>query len=301
MINNSSIQGLIRNKISKSSALDCYAGIVGEWVSKGARSPALWNSAFNTHEINAQMFPLEVEPANLVKLLEHLEIDKSFIGGAIAAPYKEKVYEWLGCDNILIKSRSIGAINCLFRNSNGFLNGVNTDGEASIRAFKDTFPDSKLKKILILGCGGVGKAVIKYFSDAFGHTSEIIVSSRSEIDIAYCRQLNTFHYKFHEIDGVLPTIELLVNCTSVGSLSNLESSPLTESQMRKLKSSTIIYDVVYQPKETKLIRMGREMSLRTLNGELMNLYQAVLAYEYSNKSKYGIDATIGSMKNVVFD
>ena len=71
--------------------------------------------------------------------------------------------------------------------------------------------------------------------------------------------------------------------------------------MRKLKTSTIIYDVVYQPKETKLIRMGREMGLRTLNGELMNLYQAVIAYEYSNKSKYGIYATIRSMKNVIFN
>ena len=100
---------------------------------------------------------------NLIKVLENLKDNPNFIGGSITIPYKSEVAKILK-QNLTDEAKAIGAINCIYKDEKNQLVGTNTDGEASLVAFKNKFGDIKNKKILILGTGGAGKAVITYFS-----------------------------------------------------------------------------------------------------------------------------------------
>ena len=95
-----------------------YSVILGLNPSKGARSPKLWNAAYSSFSIDSEMIPIDVTEENFKDLLSILDEDPAFSGGAIAAPHKESAAGHL-IDNLTKEAKSIGAINCLYRNSNG--------------------------------------------------------------------------------------------------------------------------------------------------------------------------------------
>ena len=71
------------------------------------------------------MIPLEVKEKDLNKLLNFLKNDSKFLGGAVAVPYKENIYKYLG-NNLDIFTKKIGSVNCLYKEKT--LRGINTDG-----------------------------------------------------------------------------------------------------------------------------------------------------------------------------
>ena len=74
---------------------DFYAGIIGESPSKGARSPVLWNAAFQGLGVSAMMHPMDVTVKDLANVVEAMRSDRRFIGSAVAVPHKQKVVEFL--------------------------------------------------------------------------------------------------------------------------------------------------------------------------------------------------------------
>jgi shikimate dehydrogenase len=275
---------LIENQVDI-GYLDRYAAIIGECPSKGARSPQLWNVVFKSEGQNCEMLPLDVTKSNIVKLLNDLNRDKKFIGGAIAVPYKEVIAKWLG-DNITPEAKKIGAVNCLYRNSDGLLYGTNTDGEASIKTFIDKFGSIENKSVLILGAGGAGKAVASYFSSASKNT---IILSRSESDKRYADKIDATWKNWNMVDEYIANIDIIVNCTSVGFGNQELESPIDKQQIARIKDSTIVFDIIYQPLKTKLLEMAEKIGIHTFNGLEMNLEQAVLAYQYAVKSGKNLD------------
>jgi shikimate dehydrogenase len=267
---------LIENQIDISH-LDQYAAIIGECPSKGARSPKLWNAVFEFEKRNCKMLPLDVKKENIINLLNNLNNDKEFIGGAIAVPYKEVIAKWLG-GNITPEAKKIGAVNCLYRNSDGLLNGTNTDGEASLVTFKDKFGSLENKSVMVLGVGGAGRAVSSYFSSSSINT---IIVSRCESDKQYANKIGAEWCSWNEVDNYIRDVDVLINCSSIGFGDQESKSPLDERQIAQIKDSAVIFDIIYQPLETKLLKMTRERGISTLNGLAMNLEQAVLAYEYT--------------------
>ena len=268
---------LIENQIDISH-LDQYAAIIGEYPSKGARSPKLWNAVFESEKRNCKMLPLDVKKENIINLLNDLNNDKEFIGGAIAVPYKEVVAKWLG-DNITPEAKKIGAVNCLYRNSEGVLHGTNTDGEASLVTFKDKFGSLENKSVMVLGVGGAGKAVASYFSS---NSKSTIIISRSEEGKYFSRKINAKWAKWEQIDDFISAVDVVVNCTSVGFSDQQIDSPLSNIQVGKIKKGAIVFDIIYQPLNTKLLQYAKDVGISAINGLKMNLEQAVLAYAYCN-------------------
>jgi shikimate dehydrogenase len=268
---------LIENQID-TSHLDQYAAIIGECPSKGARSPKLWNAVFESEKRNCKMLPLDVKKENIINLLNDLNNDKEFIGGAIAVPYKEVVAKWLG-DNITPEAKKIGAVNCLYRNSEGVLHGTNTDGEASLVTFKDKFGSLENKSVMVLGVGGAGKAVASYFSS---NSKSTIIISRSEEGKYFSRKINAKWAKWEQIDDFISAVDVVVNCTSVGFSDQQIDSPLSNIQVGKIKKGAIVFDIIYQPLNTKLLQYAKDVGISAINGLKMNLEQAVLAYAYCN-------------------
>jgi len=281
---------LIENEIDISH-LDKYAAIIGENPSNGARSPKLWNKVFENDGLPYSMVPLDVTKDNIIELLNDLSMDKDFIGGAIAVPFKETVFKWLG-KSITPEAKKIGSVNCLYRDTKGKLKGTNTDGEASLVTFESNFGTLKDKFIMILGAGGAGKAVASYFS---ANADSAIVISRSQEGRKFAEKINVNWGNWDQIDKIIDSVDVVINCTSIGFRDQEMQSPLSEVQLKKLKKSTIVFDIIYQPLRTKLLEIADKNDLLTFNGLEMNLEQAVLAYQYAVKS----NKSLGDIRKIM--
>lgn len=284
---------LIENKIDV-AVLDKYAAIIGEKPSNGARSPELWNKVFKESDLNYKMVPIDVSENKLKNLLNSLNNDERFLGGAIAVPYKELVADWLG-KNISEEAKEIGAVNCLFRNPENQLFGTNTDGEASLKSFNDNFGSINDKNIMILGAGGAGKAVAAYFAKSAKST---ILVSRSLSGKNYSKKIGAIWKSWEDINDYLFNVDVLLNCTSIGFQSQESKSPLNQDQISSLSQSSIIFDIIYQPLETRLLLMAKNNNIQTLNGLKMNLEQAVLAYKYAINTNLTLDQVYKIMSKV---
>mgnify|MGYP001214985469 CR=1 FL=1 len=136
------LNSIITNEVAESK-LDFYSVIVGTNPSEGARSPQLWNKVYSYEEKNIRMVPLDVKVENFEHLFNYLKEDKHCLGGAVAVPFKEKVFDFIK-DGLKEEIKSIGAVNCFYRlPSNKFINsftGTNTDGEAALEPIKEFLP-----------------------------------------------------------------------------------------------------------------------------------------------------------------
>jgi len=264
-----------------------YAAIIGLTPSKGARSPILWNAAFEAANKSTKMYPLDVIPENLTSLMSCLADDADFIGGAVTMPYKEDVAKWLGNNNMTEEAIHIGAVNSLFRNKNGELFGTNTDGEAALRSFEARYGDVKNKKILLMGPGGAGKATAAYFSKAVGPSGKLSITGRLSSEKGrqlVCALGASEWIEWGDMTDVFREIDVLINCTSIGFELQIESSPVNDSDIRLLTDKCVVFDVIYRPSQTKLMEYAIKRGLDVLNGSEMNLEQAVLAYCYATNA-----------------
>lgn len=271
-----SIQSLIDNPVALDSQTR-FAAIIGSHPSKGARSPKLWNAAFAVHEIDCTMIPLDVNQANLVPLLHQLEHDHRFIGGAVTAPYKELVASYLGIRVDPI-ARPIGSINCLFRSDNGEIWGTNTDGQGALVSFISRFREIGNRRVVLIGPGGAGKAVAAYFSSASTNKSGFTIAGRNSGGLSFAESLGVGYTDIKSIAQYLDDAEILVNCTSLGGTTSPTESILSVDEMKLLPTNAIVFDIIYDPRPTLLLKRAQLLGLSTIDGLDMNLQQAVLAF-----------------------
>ena len=144
-----------------------FALIIGSQPSKGARSPSLWNRAYKKLGIKGKMYPADVNEKKLGKFINALKKNKKFLGCSVTIPHKEKVIPYL--DTLDINASKIGSVNHIINNS-GKLKGFNTDYFGSFYTLKKICNKKNNQRILVLGCGGAGKAcivsVINFFKNS---------------------------------------------------------------------------------------------------------------------------------------
>ncbi|MDB4037914.1 hypothetical protein N9519_02595 [Candidatus Thioglobus sp.] len=279
-----------------------YAGIMGANPSQGARSPILWNGAFKAFGLNRKMYPMDVSDNNLVGLLDCLDKDNNFIGGAIAVPHKEKVAKWLiekGVGYISEEAYTIGAVNALYRSKNGHIKGTNTDGEAAIISLNHVIKNIEGANVLLIGPGGAGKAVATYVKKAI-KSGQLFISARNSSKVSLLgKKLNAKILKWPVEIESLKQIDILINCSVLGSYSkakingimqsleayaplNLETNEdKIASLISNIKSDALIFDIIYEPDSSILLKLSAELGFRTLNGKKMNIEQAILAFQYA--------------------
>ncbi len=295
------VLSLIENKVEIGEQEE-FAAIIGANPSQGARSPKLWNSAFKSIGCSARMYPFDVKLENLDSLLNELKNTDLFIGGAVAVPHKISTANFLG-SSITQESKKIGAVNCLFKDENNLLTGTNTDGEAARISLINEVQELTSKKILILGAGGAGKAVASYISDILDESQELIIAVRNyQRGVTLQSKIsNAKLILWEDISSHLLDVNIIINCTTVGSIYQKDSSPLSSEQISITQDETLIFDIIYQPLETQLLKLARLQGRPTLNGLSMNLEQAVLAFNYALGAKIkgmNIDTIRTSMSNL---
>lgn len=268
----SEIQRLAENKIVLRKKN--YAVIIGSNPSRTARSPFIWNFFFKETKQDIEMISIDAKKKNIKKILTILEKDKNFKGGCVTIPFKEIVFKELLKKKAVDKvTKNIGAVNCLYKKNNRVF-GTNTDGDAGLRVFKKKFRNVKNKKCLILGFGGVGKAIMAYFSLYLNQ--KIIISSRKNLNKKIIKKNNIEFVKWDKISNIISKIDIIINCTSLGFDKN-KLSPINAKLFKIIKNDTYFFDVIYNPLETKFLKLARFKSKYILNGLEMNKLQAILA------------------------
>lgn len=284
--------GPIGNPVS--IATDRYAAILGATPSKGARSPMLWNAAFQTAGIDAVMHPMDVTAADLPAVVAALKADPRFVGGAVAVPHKQAIVALL--DRIEPEAGRIGAVNAFYR-EDGELVGANTDGAGALSQIEELVGGRHAlltRRALVLGLGGAGLAVAAFLA---GRVTELTVANRTRATAdAAGPRLGAMVADWPVGADVLSKIDLVVNATAIGHKDGPAGSPITEIELASLPASAAVYDVVYQPDVTPLLAMAAARGLETRNGLGMNLDQAVIAFGKAMPGALEIDAVRAAMR-----
>lgn len=199
-------------------------------------------------------------------------------GYSVTIPHKESVMGHLdGIDQI---AKKIGAVNTIV-NRDGRLIGFNTDCEAAVRVLEDINNVSGMaakagslqgKKVTLFGAGGVARAI------AFGlkeREAQITIFNRNyERAQSLACEVDCFYRKFSD----LPALEadIVVNATSVGMFPSVHETPIDKNY---LKPNMIVFDTVYNPPETRLLRDAKSLGCRTVGGLSMFVHQAAAQYK----------------------
>ena len=228
------------------------------------------------------MVPLDVKPENIKAVFELLECNPKCLGGAIAVPYKETIFKLIE-HQLPENVKQIGAVNCFYRQKKGSKNkftGTNTDGEAALDPIYNLINDKPIT-VAVLGFGGAGKAILSFLLKYSHKKNNFYLFNRTKprkIDV----NIEFMLLNVSNLVEKMPSIDLLINTTSVGSSLSKKQSPVPIELISKIKKSAIVYDIIYEPKYTELLERANKLGLKTINGLRMNMIQAVLAYGYTN-------------------
>lgn len=295
-----------------------YALIIGETPSKGARSPKLWNRVYKNLKKNVKMYPADVKLNDLTKLISFLKKDKFFLGAAITTPYKEKILRYL--DKYPDEVKQIGSINTIKKKNKSLL-GFNTDYFGTIEVLKK-YKNKKKILILGVGGAGKSTimACIKKFKNSFFYFYNR--DKKKLVKFIKNKKVKKYKILNYSELLKLKNLDLVVNTTSIGfnswikrkkyfynlvyftPLQNLNSAKglkkIKKEDFIKINKKLInedtkncsnfflnnkkceVFDIIYNPKSTKLLRLAKKKGHETQNGLAMNLYQAIKGFSIVN-------------------
>ena len=241
-------------------------------------SPKLHNYWIKNNNIRAIYEKKKINENEIKSLISDVR-KKKLNGINVTVPLKKVVIPYL--DQLSLEAESTQSVNTIYLDNDKVV-GHNTD----IRGFELGIKNSKFKvtgkKILILGAGGVVPSII--FGLNKMKASKITISNRTK-DRAKSLK-NTFKY-IKIIDwGKISEFDMIINATSLG----LNKDDKINLDLSKIGRNKFFYDVIYNPKETNFLKIGKKMGNETENGKLMFIYQAFTAF----KIWHGIEPEISN-------
>jgi 3-dehydroquinate dehydratase/shikimate dehydrogenase len=239
-------------------------GVAGNPV-RHSLSPLMHNIAFRRETVNGVFLPLQTTRLNdLLTLVREVPLH----GLAITMPFKTDIIKHLAKTDVL--SEKIGACNTVVRSQDGKLYGFNTDVAAVIRPLERRLP-LRNAKVLVLGAGGAGRAAV------FGLVekgAEVFVWNRTaETAKKLARQAKAKTIRREQI--VKSNFDVIINTTPVGMRGVKPASLLEPKEL----NTRLVFDLVYNPIDTPLIRMAREKGLPVITGVEMFVHQGARQFE----------------------
>lgn len=227
------------------------------------------NRGYELFGMNRVYIPLRVRPNELEAVIRLVK--DNFQGCSVSMPHKINVREFLDSfDNSAINCE---AVNTIIKQKNGKLKGYNTDYNGARRAIEERI-NIEDKKVLMLGAGGVARAIGKAVVDLGGR---LTISNRTkEKSTELAKKLGTSLVEYKELEKVDGC--LLINATSIG-MNNIKEIPFSVGLLEKFEA---VMDVVVR--ETKLISKAKELEKIVIPSRLMTVYQAAKQFElYTRK------------------
>ncbi len=268
--------------------LKTYA-VVGDPIDHSL-SPTIHNAAFRELGLDCTYIAYRIPKGELADGIEALKKIK-ISGFNVTIPHKVEMVKFL--DRVNEDCSVIGATNTV-SNDNGKLIGYNTDMDGFLDPFKKRNLNIKNSNILLIGAGGAARAITAGFAKE--KAKKVTIANRT---LQNANVLAQFAHKIG-IDANAITLDqvgesaseydIIVNATSIGS--NNEPSPIST---KTINESSIVYDIVYKPINTDLIKQSKKNGAKIVYGYEMLLGQAALAF----KIWHGVDAPYEVMKKSI--
>jgi len=239
-------------------------GVIGNPVNK-SKGYLVHNRALA--EIGSPDIYLPLLVDNPAKFID--DFKDRLAGFSITMPFKEVIARHL--DRVDDQAKRIGAVNTV-KNEAGRLVGYNTDGLGALKALEER-GSLKGKNVLILGSGGTAKAI---GHGVAGKGGKITVTYRSnpERGRALAAELGGEAVPSHEASS--RPVDVLINCSPVGMSPKIHDTPFPAAALRP---GMVVFDSVYNPPETRLIREARQAGCEVIAGGELFIHQAALQFE----------------------
>jgi shikimate dehydrogenase len=250
--------------------------IIGDPV-EHSLTPRIQNAAWRTIGADIVNVAYRVSPQNLAEAV-HGARALGLLGLMVTIPHKERVLEL--CDELDASAQLMGAANLLHFRTDGKTVGYSSDGWAAVKSLGEEGVDVRGARIAILGGGGAARSLALTFANegaAVIHVLNRTVERAQKIvdEVAvFDTQAQAASLDEETLREVLPQTDLLVNATSVGMHPREDESPLPP---RVLDAHLAVYDIVYNPLETRLLKEARHDGCKVVDGLGMLIYTNVFA------------------------
>lgn len=268
-------------------------GLIGHPV-EHSFSPPMHNAAFDALGMDYTYVAFDVNPAELQKAIEGAR-SLNIRGFNVTIPHKIEVMKYL--DEIDDVARLIGAVNTIdFKN----LKGYNTDGIGAVRAIEEV-TSIKNKNVVIAGAGGASRAISFYIAK-YGADSLTILNRNVDKAQSLARDVSNSGLigdvksdSINEINAYLADADILVDTTPLGMHPHINNQPIATAE--NMHDELVVFDAVYNPNETVLLKQAIEAGAKPVYGIKMLLYQGAESF----KIWTGADAPVDIMEKALKD
>jgi len=267
----------MQERTSISPRTRVYA-LIGNPVSH-SMSPAIHNAAFVALHIDSIYVAFQVE--DVQGALAGMRALDNFRGMSVTIPHKIEVMPYV--DEIPAVDRHIGSINTVVK-EDGKLIGFNTDGPGALKALVDAGVALAGKKVLMLGAGGAARAIAFTLAQkgAIGElvlldiNEEFLANLAGDLKSGTEATITPGMLDPSAVEAHMATADIVINCTPVGMHPKEDATLVPEHLFR---AGQVVFDVVYNPLETKLLRQAKARGLTVIPGVEMFINQAILQFE----------------------
>ncbi len=271
--------------------------VIGNPVSHSL-SPAIHNAGYAERDLDFLYVPCQVE--DVQGMLAGMRAMHNFRGLSVTIPHKVEAMKYV--DEVVEADRVIGSINTIVKQDDGRLIGMGTDGPGALKALLDAGVVLDGKNLLMLGCGGAARAI------AFTLAQQTALAELALLDInepmlqglvADLKTHTAATIRSARLDDVslaaaMAKADVIVHCTPIG-MHPKEDASLVPAEL--FRSGQVVFDIVYTPLKTKLLKEAEARGLQIVSGVEMFINQAVLQFEQFT----GTDAPDEVMRKVVME
>jgi shikimate dehydrogenase len=254
-------------------------GIIGDPIGH-TMSPAMHNAAFKSLGLNYVYVPFKVKSMELRKAIEGIR-GLNLRGVNVTIPHKVAVVQLL--DKLDPLAERIGAVNTIV-NDEGILTGYNTDATGFLQTLHDRNIEPAEKKVLLLGAGGAARAIGHILTREKARVT--ILNRKQDLswaeDLAarlsrnYKTEVKALELTAENLKKAVNNAEILVNATSLGMSPEIDSTPVPAELLR---ADLTVFDVVYNPLQTRLLREAKAVGAQTIDGLEMLVRQGAVSFE----------------------
>ncbi len=253
-----------------------------------SRSPMLHGYWLRTLGIEGAYELADVAPENFAAFFRALGAN-GFAGGNITKPHKEQAFRLV--DWREDAADAIGAVNTVWY-ENGALIGGNTDWLGIVLSLDAIAPGWDKGRALVLGAGGAARAATYGFRQR-GLSVSLVNRTLARAEQLAANFPGVTVHGYDALPRLMADADVLINTTSLGQAGN----PPLEIDLTNLKRSAIVYDVIYVPLETGLLKAARRAGHRTVDGLSMLLYQAVPGFAHW----FGVTPTVTAEQRAILE
>ena len=267
----------MRNRVISGKTRVC--GVIGDPI-EHTMSPVMHNAAFSELGIDYVYLPFRVRKKELGEAIAGARA-LNLAGLNVTIPHKVSVISFL--DELDPLAEKIGAVNTIV-NNNGVFRGYNTDATGFLQALLDKGVKPADKKVVILGAGGASRGISFILAES---GANLVILNRQlemtwaenlarEISQVFEKETKALELNDENLVMVLEGADILVNATSVGMSPDIDKTPVPT---RLLRSTPVVFDIVYNPIQTRLRRGAQAAGAKTISGLDMLAWQGALAFE----------------------